>query len=253
MNEMSVVLVTGGTGVLGSRAVTLLRSRGHEVRVLSRRQGRGTHAGDLATGEGVKVAARGAELVLHAASDVRHQGKSDAEQTRCLLDVSGDARHVLYVSIVGVDLVPFGYYGRKLACEQQLAASGTPHTIVRATQFHELLERTVRSAARFPVVPVPLRWRLQPVAAAEVAQRVVELLEQDARGRAADFGGPEVLALGQIVDAWREHRQPPRFVLPVRIPGRLSRGVRQGALTCPDHAGGAQTWAAFLRADERFN
>ncbi|MGZ8633981.1 MAG: NAD-dependent epimerase/dehydratase family protein, partial [Solirubrobacteraceae bacterium] len=89
---MSVVLVTGGTGTLGTQLVAILRERGHDVRVLSRRRGAGTHVGDLKTGEGVAAAAAGAELVVHAASDAR-SGRSDAQQTGRLLTAVRDARH----------------------------------------------------------------------------------------------------------------------------------------------------------------
>src|SRR4051794_6980079 len=133
---MSVVLVTGGTGVLGRHVVSLARERGHDVRVLSRRPGAGTHVGDLATGAGVAEAARGAELVVHAASDTRRLGRSDLEQTRRLLAAARDARHLLFISIVGIDAIPYAYYRRKLACERAVAASGVPHTTLRATQFH---------------------------------------------------------------------------------------------------------------------
>lgn len=242
-----MVLVTGGTGVLGRRAVSVLRERGHDVRVLSRRPGAGTHRGDLVTGEGVDGAAAGAELVLHAASDTRRLGKSDLRQTQRLLATTEDARHLLYVSIVGVDAIPYRYYRRKLACEREIAAGAVPYTILRATQFHELLERALRAIERLPVAPLPLDWRFQSVAAAEVASRAVGLLEGAPLGRAPDFGGPEVLTGRRIVEAWRERRKRPRAVLNLRWPGRVSRGFREGLHTCPDHADGRQSWSDFLR------
>jgi uncharacterized protein YbjT (DUF2867 family) len=243
---VSVVLVTGGTGVLGRKLVPLLRERGHEVRVLSRRAGAGTHVGNLYTGERVAEAARDAELVLHAASDTRRQGRSDLEQTQRLLEASIGARHLLYVSIVGIDRIPYGYYRRKLACEAAIAATDIPHTIFRATQFHELLAGGLAAAGRLPLAPLPLDWRFQSVAAAEVAARVAELTDGEPLGRAPDFGGPEVLTGRAIVDVWRErHGRPPR-VVPLRVPGRFSRGLREGRNTCPEHADGRQRWAEFV-------
>ena len=108
---LSVVLVTGGTGTLGRHAVRLLQERGHEVRSLSRRGG--THRGDLSTGAGVPEALAGAELVLHAASDARRRfGRADPALTRNLLAAARGAgvRHLLYVSIVGIDRIPYPYY-----------------------------------------------------------------------------------------------------------------------------------------------
>ena len=246
---MNVVLVTGGSGTLGTHAATALRERDHDVRVLSRRPGAGTHRGDLTTGEGLAEATAGAELVLHAASDTRQgRGKADLEQTRRLLAAAANARHLLYVSIVGVDAIPFGYYRRKLACEREIAASSVPHTIFRATQFHELLAWALQSVGRLPVVPLPLEWRFQSVAAAEAASRAVELLEGDPLGRAPDFGGPEVLTVREILTAWRTRHARPSRVANLRLPGKVYRGFRAGMNTCPDHRDGHQTWAEFVRA-----
>jgi uncharacterized protein YbjT (DUF2867 family) len=243
---VSIVLVTGGSGVLGSKVVPLLRERGHEVRVLSRRPDGGTHLGNLYTGEGVAEATRDAELVLHAASDTRRQGRSDLEQTQRLLEASIGARHLLYISIVGIDRIPYGYYSRKLACEAAIVASQIPHTIFRATQFHELLAGGLTVAGRLPLAPLPLDWRFQSVAAAEVAERAAELLDGEPKGRATDLGGPEVLTARTILDVWRERHGRPRRVVNLRVPGRFSRGLRKGLNTCSDHADGRQSWAEFV-------
>jgi uncharacterized protein YbjT (DUF2867 family) len=242
---MSIVLVTGGTGTLGQALVPILASRGHDVRVLSRRPGAGTHTGDLASGTGLAEAAAGAELVVHAASD-RRMGRSDPAQTRNLLAAVSDCRHLLYVSIVGVDAIPFGYYRVKLACEQLIADSPVPATTLRATQFHQLLAMMLRTAGRWPVAPLPLDLPFQGVAAAEVATRAADLLDGPPLGRAQDFGGPEVLTGWQLTAAWRARHGRPRSVLNVRLPGRAYRAFADGLNTCPEHADGRQTWAQFV-------
>lgn len=247
---MSVVLVTGGTGMLGRMVVPILAARGHEVRVLSRRPGAGTHVGDLATGSGLAEAADGAELIVHAASDPR-LGRSDPEQTRRLLAAASGCRHLLYVSIVGVDAIPFGYYRAKLACEELVAASGVPSTTLRATQFHELLDRALRAVGRLPVAALPLAFLFQSVAASEVATRMAELVEAEPLGRAPDFGGPQVLSGWQIAATWRVRHGRPRTLLSLRWPGRVYRAFATGANTCPEHADGRQTWAEFVSAAAR--
>jgi uncharacterized protein YbjT (DUF2867 family) len=126
---MSVVVVTGGTGVLGAHAVRVLGERGHEVRVVARRTGV-----DLTAREQVDDALKGADLVLHAASDTRRIGARDPKQTRNLLAACGQMRHLLYVSIVGIEAIPYRYYRRKLECERLIEQSGVPPTILRATQ-----------------------------------------------------------------------------------------------------------------------
>jgi uncharacterized protein YbjT (DUF2867 family) len=118
------IAVTGGTGTLGVHAVRVLEERGHEVRSLSRRKGV-----DLATGAGLEQALEGVELVLHAASDTRRIGARDPRQTRNLLDACDHDRHLLYVSIVGIDRIPYRYYRRKLECERIIEQGSVPHTI----------------------------------------------------------------------------------------------------------------------------
>src|SRR4051794_29408677 len=116
---MASILVTGGSGTVGRPLVALLRERSHDVRVLSRRAGRGTHMGDLVTGEGIREALEGVERVVHLAHD-SPRGTTNLEQTRHLLAAAGDVRHLLYISIVGIDDIPLGYYKSKLACEQAI-------------------------------------------------------------------------------------------------------------------------------------
>ncbi|MDE3086809.1 MAG: SDR family oxidoreductase [Acidobacteriota bacterium] len=246
---MATVLVTGGSGTLGAHVTGILRGRGHEVRVLSRRPGAGTHQGDLATGDGVRAAADGAELVVHAASDTRRMGRKDLAQTRTLLDALSPATaHLLYVSIVGIDRIPYAYYRRKLACEALVGASAVPSTILRATQFHELIALVLSTVERWPLAPLPAGFRFQTIAAAEVAARVAALVEGPPVGRADDVGGPEVLDVSAMVRRWRAVRGRPRRTLPVPVPGRVGAAFRAGHHTCPDHAEGSQTWAAFVDA-----
>ena len=244
---VSCVLVTGGSGVLGQHIVSALRGRGDDVRVISRQPGTGTHRGDLATGEGVRDALDGVELVVHAASDAP-QGRTDLRQTQTLLEAARHVHHLLYISVVGVDAMPYGYYRRKLACERAIAVSEVPHTILRATQFHELLGRALRAFSRLPLAPLPLSWRVQPVAAAEVAQRIATLLAGEPVGRAQDFGGPEVLDCRQVVQIWRAHNHRPRAVINLPAPGRTARAFGLGLNTTLDHAEGKQTWTQYIRS-----
>lgn len=248
---MSTVLVTGGSGTLGSLVVPLLQNAGHEVRVLSRRPGRGTHTGDLRSSAGLTDAVRGADVVVHAASDTRRFGATDLVQTQNLLRAAGDVQHLLYISIVGVDRVPYRYYRRKLECERAIGASGVPHTLLRATQFHQLLAMVLRAVERLPVAPLPLDFPFQPVAATECAGRIADLVGGEPLGRAPDLGGPEVLGLAQIAGIWRDRRGRPRRLVRLPLPGRTAAAFRAGLHTCPDHADGHQRWADYVADDLR--
>ncbi|WP_454198128.1 SDR family oxidoreductase [Nocardia sp. Marseille-Q1738] len=245
----SRILVTGGTGALGRLVVGRLREQGHDVRVLSRRPGAGTHVGDLRTGASVSEAVAGTDVIVHAASDFRRWGAPDIAQTENLLRAAPGVEQLLYVSIVGIDRIPFRYYRNKLACEQKIIDSGVPHTILRATQFHELIASGLRTVEGWPVAPLPLDFRFQPVAAADVARRVAELVKGGPVGRAPDFGGPDVLTLEQLTQVWRDARQRPRRIVRIPVPGRVGRAFRAGENTCPGHAHDGQTWAQFVASD----
>ena len=257
MGENLRILVTGGTGVFGRKAVALLLAGGHEVRVFTRRTApilpprAIPFRGDLSRGEGVGTAVEGAEAILHAASNTGPGlGRGDVEGTRHLLEAAKGAgvRHLLYVSIVGIDRIPLSYYRRKLACERRIAESGIPYTILRATQFHELLAGGLRKVERWPLAPLPLSWKFQPVAAEEVASRAVDLLERAVPGRAPDFGGPEVLTLREMVAVWRSVRGRGPRAMPLPMFGTVAKGFREGGNTCPERADGRRTWAEFVRA-----
>jgi nucleoside-diphosphate-sugar epimerase len=97
-DEVSVIVVTGGTGTLGTHAVRVLSEHGHDVRVLSRRTGV-----DLAASVGVDEAVTGADLVRDAAANRRRVGASDPKQTRTLVAACGRVRNLVYVSISGGD------------------------------------------------------------------------------------------------------------------------------------------------------
>jgi uncharacterized protein YbjT (DUF2867 family) len=153
------------------------------------------------------------------------------------------------VSIVGIDRIPFLYYRRKLACEGLLASARVPYTILRATQFHELAGAVMRVAERLPLAPLPLDLRSQTVAAPEVATRIDELIHANPRHAIVDFGGPEVLTLGQMAELWRTERGRPRKLVRLPVPGKLGRAFREGRNTCPEHAEGIQTWAQFVASD----
>ena len=147
--------------------------------------------GDLATGAGLREALTGVETVLHLATSA---GKKDVPQIERLLSAAREAgiRHFVYISIVGVDAVPFPYYRAKFACEQAIERSGIPFTILRATQFHSFVAMVPRSQRRMPVI-LSVDAPDQPIAVEEVAVRLAELVEAGPSGRVADIGGPEQL------------------------------------------------------------
>jgi len=248
---VAVVLVTGGTGVLGSRVASRLVGRGHDVRVLSRREapevvdGAVAVQGDVRTGDGLADAVAGADVVVHSASNPRWRPRAtEVDGTRNLLDAAGGARpHLIYVSIVGVDRIPFSYYRAKLAAEEIVAAGPLPWTIQRATQFHYLpFEFLVAGRG-----VVPRGARSQLIDSSEVADRLADQAEGEPAGRAPDMGGPEVLSVKDIVRIHHEVTGRRLRVLEVRPVGKSMRGFAEGHNLCPDHAVGTITFEEYLR------
>ncbi|MET9230702.1 hypothetical protein [Lentzea sp. NPDC003310] len=133
----------------------------------------------------------------------------------------------------------------KLACEEAVAASGIPFTVLRAAQFHELTLTVVRGLAKLPVVPVP-GLRLQPVDARDVAVRLAELALGRPAGRVADLAGPAVHDLGELVRDYLTATGKRRLTVPVRLPGKAGRAYRGGLNLALDGDHGTRTWEEFL-------
>lgn len=235
------ILVTGGTGQLGRPTVDLLRQAAHEVRVLSRSPGEGRVLGDLRTGAGLAEALNGVHTVIHLATNNR----KDSPATRTLLEACRTAgvRHVIYQSIVGVDEIPYLLYRDKVVCEQLVAGSGIPFTILRATQFHTFVGGFFRMQRRLPV-QLALAMPVQPIAIPDVATRLAELAAAAPAGRVPDLGGPEVLTVAEAGDIWQRAHGTSRKQWRWRLPGRTFAAYAAGFhANAPRHPG--QTFAEY--------
>lgn len=239
------VLVTGGTGTLGSAVARRLVADGVRVRVLSRgRRAPGSanhYLGDLTTGAGLDAALDGVDAVVHCADPLGHL-LGAARRT--------GVRHIVYTSIVGIDAIPMGLYRRKLDEERRLAASGIGWTVQRATQFHDLIAMMLRLAAIPPLVmPVPAGWSFQPVDVRDVADRLAALTQGEPTGRAPDLGGPQVLPIEDLARIYLRVHSLRRRLVPISAPGRAVAAYRRGANLTPAHADGTVTFEQFLREE----
>src|SRR3990170_3824378 len=182
---MSRVLITGGTGALGSEVARRLAQAGYAVRVMSRRAAPAEGArtewarAQIETGEGLAEAVAGVDVIVHCASSpFRRTREVDVEGTRRLLEVAKAAgvSHFLYISIVGIDRISLPYYKVKLAAEKAIEESGVPYSILRAPQFHPLLDRMLGAMLRFPIGFLPGFAKFQLMDAGEVADRMVAVI-----------------------------------------------------------------------------
>lgn len=252
------ILLTGGTGTLGSLVVPLLLDAGCNVRVLSRSRhepadGVELVTGDLATGDGVDVAVTGVETIVHCAGT--HKG--DDDKARHLMRAASRAgvQHLVYISVVGADRIPvvsradravFGYFASKRAAEKVVEESGVPWTTLRATQFHDLTLTTIQQLAKMPVVPVLSGVRFQPVDTAAVAARLAELALGSPAGLVPDVAGPHVYSMTELVRGYLRASHRRRPIMPIRVPGRAAAAVRAGANLAPEQAVGQRTWEELL-------
>jgi uncharacterized protein YbjT (DUF2867 family) len=253
---MPTVLVTGGTGTLGRELVPRLTNAGYKVRIMSRRAGESNQAGDvewaqanLESGDGVAEAAREADAIVHAASSpFKKTDETDVEGTRRLLEIAraDGVSHFYYISIVGIERIPTGYYKAKVAAEQVVEQGGVPYTILRATQFHPLLDTFLRTLfRRGPFLFLPGAAKFQLIDAGEVAEHMVETLGNGPSGRLPDVGGPEVLTAKGIARDWKAASGENPITIPVPAMGPLS-GFAKGYNCVPENKFGRITWKEWL-------
>ncbi|RKS08697.1 uncharacterized protein YbjT (DUF2867 family) [Nocardiopsis sp. Huas11] len=241
------ILVTGATGTLGRPVVERLRSAGHRVRTLSRHPDPDdprAHAVDLRQGTGLTEALDGAEVVVHCATSPT--GGDIAAATHLIRAARRvGVEHLVYISIVGVDRVPLPYYRTKHTVEQALAAGPLGWTVLRTTQFHDLVYGICARMARLPVLPCP-DIPLQPIETDDVAARLAQIAQGAPAGQVPDMGGPRVESLPDLARAFLDARGSQHRVRPVRLPGRAMAACRDGALLAPDRTVGSTTFAEFL-------
>ena len=239
---MTTVLVTGGTGTLGSPAVDQLRAADYDVRVLSRRNDEGLTTGDLLTGEGIADAVADVDTIVHLST-----GKSDVDAASNLLTAAraSGVGHIVLISIVGIDDIPLPYYRGKIAIEKLVSESTVPFTIQRSTQFHTLIARIFAAQRVSPAILAP-SFQAQPIDPAEVASRLVSLVGASPAGRIADIGGPETRSLRDLAAIWVRSMGSRRPVWPLRLPGKTFAGFAAGGILVPGDAYGRLTFEEFL-------
>ena len=242
--------VAGGTGTLGREVVRELEARGHRVRVLSRRST--THPVDLTTGEGLDAALAGVDGGVDAANARPARQSAEAlliggTQRLLAAEAQAGVAHHVGVSIVGIDRVPMGYYEVKLAQEAVVSRGAVPWSMVRATQFHALLDWAFRATARAGVVPgAPMP--LQPCDPSEVAAVLADTAEAEPSRATTQFAGPEIRTLGELAREWRAITGRRALVVGVPLIGRTGRALRAGGLVHRGAWSGRVRFAAYLRA-----
>lgn len=175
MQARRKIAVAGATGRVGRHVADVLSARGHGVVALSRSSGV-----DLVTGTGLAEALTGVEVVVDTATCPSPDQREATEfftTAAANLHAAGEkagVRRMVEVSIIGTDRYTAGYNVAKVAHEQAMLAGPVPVRILRAAQFHELVEQFMAWGRQGEVVYVP-RMRTQPIAARTVAQALADL------------------------------------------------------------------------------
>src|SRR5438874_4757273 len=208
------IVVIGGTGLIGSKTVAILRQGGHEVVAASPKSGINS-----ITGEGLKEAMVGAQVVIDLANSPSFEDKAVLEffetAGRNLLAAEAGAgvRHHVALSIVGTDrTAENGYFRAKVAQEKLIVASGIPYTIVRATQFLEFLGTIAASSTEGNLVRLS-PGLFQPIAADDVAANVADVALAAPRGGIVEIAGPERAPFSEIIARYLKAIGDPREVV----------------------------------------
>jgi uncharacterized protein YbjT (DUF2867 family) len=207
------IVVIGGTGLIGSKTVAILCKGGHEVVAASPNSGVNT-----ITGEGLKAAVAGAQVVVDLANSPSFEDKAVLEffQTsgRNLLaaEAAAGVRHHVALSIVGTDRSDNGYFRAKVAQEKLVETSGVPYTIIRSTQFLDFLGAIAASSADGNTVRLS-PGLFQPIAADDVAAIVADVALAAPRNGIVEIAGPERAPFNEIVARYLKAVGDPREVV----------------------------------------
>src|SRR5262245_3714596 len=209
------IVVIGGTGLIGSKTIPILRQGGHEVVAASPNTGVNT-----ITGQGLKEAVAGTQVVIDLANSPSFEDRAVLEffetSGRNLLAAEGAAgvRHHVALSIVGTDRTPDnGYFRAKVAQEKLIEKSGIPYTIIRATQFMEFIGAIADAGTEGKAVRLS-PGLFQPIAADDIAPIVADVAVAAPRNGIIEIAGPERAPFNEIVARYLKAVGDPRTVVP---------------------------------------
>ena len=208
------IVVIGGTGLIGSKTVALLRQGGHEVVAASPKTGVNS-----ITGEGLKEAMAGTQVVIDLANSPSWEDKAVLEffevsgRNLFAAEAAAGVRHHVAVSIVGSDRMPEnGYFRAKVAQERLIEKAGIPYTIIRATQFMEFLGGIAASGTDGSMVRLS-PGLFQPIAADDVAAITADVALAAPRRGIVEIAGPDRAPLSDIIARYLKAYGDPRTVV----------------------------------------
>lgn len=225
------VVIIGGTGLIGKQVGALLRQGGHEVLAAAPSTGVNT-----LTGEGLAQALKGAQVVVDVSNSPSFEPAAVMDffqtSTRNVLQAATAAgvRHLVALSVVGTERLPeSGYFLAKLAQEQLIRASALPHTIVRATQFHEFLGAIADAATREGRVHAPSAG-IQPMASSDVAAAVARAATAEPVNGLTEIAGPVAFRMDELLRGLLQQRGDSREVVTDESAGYFGAPLKADSL-----------------------
>ncbi len=259
---MARLLVTGGTGALGSAVVNHLKSTDNSARLLSRKpapvdldSGIEWAQGDIVSGVGLMDALKNVDIVVNCTGDAQNVYETDVLGVKRLAEAAKQAevRHFFHISIVGIERIDLAYYRHKISAETAVIDSGVPYSIQRVTQFHTLLDFMMTKLKESPegfILPIAHDALFQLIDTRDVAAYTAPFLTAEPVGRLPDVGGSEILRVAEIARTYLKARgiDNPAFVDPEKgfFPPSAVEAFRQGINTVPENRYGQITWADYV-------
>lgn len=242
------IVVIGGTGLIGSKVVAMLETKGHRAIAASPRSGV-----NAVTGEGLEAALGGASVVIDVSNPpsfddhVALEFFSRSGQNLASAEKAAGVKHHVALSVVGTErLQNSGYFRAKLAQEELVVSSGIPWTLVRATQFYEFVG-TIAEASTANGVTRATSAAIQPIAASDVAAKMVELATIEPANAMIEIAGPERMPLAQLLAQYYEGVGDTRAVLSDETATYFGVAIDDRSLTPEQSAWtSTQTFQAWL-------
>lgn len=228
------IVVLGGTGLIGSKAVRILQRQGHDVLAASAK------TVDLMTGKGLSEALQGAQVVVDLTNSPSFEDSAvlnffeTSARNLFPAETAAGVRHHVALSIVGADRMGnVGYMRAKVAQEKAIQSSGVSYTIVRATQFFEFIGSLADAGTQGGTVRIS-NVLMQPIAADDIAAAVAEIALQAPKNGYINVAGPDRRQLDELARELLKARNDPRQVVTDPTLGYFGGQVPENALV-PDH------------------
>lgn len=243
------VVVIGGTGLIGSKLVALLRDKGNEAIAAAPNTGVNT-----ITGEGLAEALTGADVVVDLSNSPSFEDGAVMEffqasgRNLIAAEKAAGVKHHVVLSVVGTQrMVDSGYMRAKEAQENLVKTSGVPYSIMQSTQFFEFADRIVGGALEGDVYRLSPAL-IQPIVSDEVVAFLADIVLGAPLNATVEIGGPEAMPIDELARELLSAKQDPRRIVPDTHARYFGAELNdQSLIPGPNARLGTFTFAEWLR------